>query len=185
MATKDSNIEHDVKFLDHFWKYSRWSKDTVISYYQYKELLNAGEIQIETFIENVIADNSGGTFVKESGDGRDFSDNSDAKKSIVQFHRERYDAAVTGIKGKLGILRVVVYDKHNDNFHYFKIPKFAYGNIGMIEISFNVKDQGISKCIPNRSTKWWKYEVMTLEELCNDTLTINRDISTNNNHKVF
>ena len=101
MATKDSIIQHAVKFLDHLWDYSRWSKNNVISYDQYKTLLNVGEIQIETFIENVIADNSGGTFVKESGDGRDFSDNSDAKKSIVQFHRGRYDAAINSIKNKL------------------------------------------------------------------------------------
>ena len=185
MATKDSNIYIDLKYFEYLWPYTIWYKENLISKKKYLMLLKEGEIQIETMFENVLAFNSNGKYIKESADGRDFSDNSDAKKSIVQFHRERYDAAVTGIKGKLGILRVVVYDKHNDNFHYFKIPKFAYGNIGMIEISFNVKDQGISKCIPNRSTKWWKYEVMTLEELCNDSLTINRNISTNNNHKFF
>ena len=173
MATKDSIIEHDAKFLDHLWDYSRWSKNGVISYDQYKTLLNVGEIQIETFIENVIADNSGGTFVKESGDGRDFSDDSDAKKSIVQFHRGRYDAAINSIKTKLGKLRVIVYDKHNNKFHYFKIPKSAYGNISMIEINFNIKNGNESTCRPNRNTKWWTYEVNTFEELCNDSLVNN------------
>tara|TARA_A100001201_G_scaffold142038_1_gene139093 strand:- start:643 stop:1182 length:540 start_codon:yes stop_codon:yes gene_type:complete len=173
MATKDSSIEHDVKFLDHLWNNSRWSKNGVISYDQYKTLLNVGEIQIETFIENVMADNSGGTFVKESGDGRDFSDDSDAKKSIVQFHRGRYDAAINSIRNKLGTLRVIVYDKHNNKFHYFKIPKSAYGNISMIEISFNIKNGNESICKPNRNTKWWAYEVDTFEELCNDSLVKN------------
>ncbi len=161
MATKDSNIYNDTKYFEYLWPHTKWCSDNLISKKQYLMLLKEGEIQIETMFENVLAFNSNGKYIKESADGRDFSDGSDAKKTTACFHRGRYDASVTGITTKIGTLRVLMLDSWNDKFYHFKIPHDAYKNLKMIEIQF-----GVNKPEPQRHTKWWKYEVPSFKELC-------------------
>jgi len=161
LATKDSNIYIDLKYFEYLWPYTIWYKENLISKEKYLMLLKEGEIQIETMFENVLAYNSNGKYIKESANGRDFSDGSDAKKTTACFHRGRYDASVTGITTKFGTLRVLMLDSWNDKFYHFKIPYEAYKNLKMIEIQY-----GKDKPEPQRHTKWWVYEVDNLKELC-------------------
>jgi len=166
MATKDSNIVNEIKVLDFLWPYSQWciEKDEHITKAVLDKLMLAGELDISTVYENVLAYQSKGTYVKESVDGRDFSDGSDAKKVSVVFHRGRHDAPVRGITTKTGLLRVLLHDPFNDEFFFFKIPHRAYKNLGVIEIQFG-HGQNQRRAQPNRGTKWWRYEVDTLEQL--------------------
>ena len=163
MATKDSNIKGDIRFLNFLWPYTKWSKENKIKKSVYDELISAGEIQIETLYENNLAYQSGGNFIKESGNGRDFSDGSDAKKSTVRWRamRKSYDAPVTGILNKIGDLRVLGYEWNLDKFYFFKIPHSVYNGMKYIEIPFDIKT-----FIPKRKNKWWEYELSSFEELC-------------------
>ena len=125
MATRDSNINTEIKMFNFLWKWSEEFQEFGNKFYQYhKRLLLKGEIQISTMVENVMAFNSQGLYIKDSSDGRDFSDGSDAKKTTACFHRGRYDASVTGITNKIGTLRVLMLDSWNDKFYHFKITKY-------------------------------------------------------------
>tara|TARA_R100000808_G_scaffold24721_1_gene57857 strand:+ start:4132 stop:4626 length:495 start_codon:yes stop_codon:yes gene_type:complete len=163
MATKDSNIKGDIRFLNFLWPFTKWSNENKINKSVYDELISAGEIQIETLYENTLAYQSNGKFIKESGDGRDFSDGSDAKKSTVRWRNKRnhYDAPVTGILNKIGDLRVLVYEWNLDKFYFFKIPHSIYTGMKYIEIPFDKETYE-----PKRKNKWWGYEVPSFEELC-------------------
>ncbi len=163
MTTKDTNLPGDNKFFEYLWPNTIWCKENLIDYETYLMILEAGEIQIETLYENTLAYNSNEKYVKESANGRDFSDGSDAKKSSVRWRAKRtsYDAPVTNILNKIGDLRVLVYEWNRNEFYFFKIPHDDFIGMKYIEIPFDIHTYK-----PKRKNKWWKYEVKTFDELC-------------------
>jgi len=172
MATKDSTVGTEIKIFDFLWPKSEWYQKYGHQYYKYhKELLLSGEIQISTMVENVMAFNSDGLFIKNSIDGMDFSDESDAKCCTVINNGSKkagpkYTGRIAGIGAKIGTLRILCYNKFLDKFYYFKIPHSAYKHLthatyGSIDIQFKIDTKELS---PN--TKWAEYEVSSFEELC-------------------
>ena len=101
--------------------------------------------------------------------GKDFVDISDAKLISVRTSSKgtAYSAPITNIHRKRGLLRVLCYERKQNNFYFFLIPYAAYGHISKtsnIEIPFNLDGtpRRINKCEIN----WWQYEVSTFEEIC-------------------
>ena len=91
------------------------------------------------------------------GSGRDFSNNMDAKFSIVRHHsRGRGYGANVKCKMKKGLYNVV-YENYHNKFYFFVLPA---ENMQEIAIPFTLEGR------PNRSNKWWAYEVDTFEEMC-------------------
>jgi hypothetical protein len=168
MATKDSNIQYDIKFFDFLWSYTEESKMYGSKFKAYhKRLLLKGEIQISTMAENVMAYNSDGLYVKASGDGMDFSDESDAKTCSVTTNSNktaglRLTAIVRGIGNKIGTLRVICYNRFNGKFYFFVIPHSVYNHLkDTLDIPFDINTHELK---PN-----WKYiecQVSTFKELC-------------------
>jgi hypothetical protein len=172
MATRDSNINTEIKMFNFLWKWSEEFQEFGNKFYQYhKRLLLKGEIQISTMVENVMAFNSGGLYVKDSGDGKDFSDDSDAKTCTVinngsEKNGARFTGRVAGIGAKEGTLRVLCYNRFLDKFYFFKIPYDAYKHLthakyGSIDIGFNIHTKEISD-----TGKWYQYRVSSFDELC-------------------
>jgi hypothetical protein len=103
------------------------------------------------------------------GQGRDFCDGSDAKFCCVRTsgYGKSYSAAVTGVKNKIGDLRVHCYERKLDKFYYFVIPHKLYRDIprtSNIEIPFELDrtPRTENKCRIN----WWDCSVPTFEKMC-------------------
>ncbi len=111
------------------------------------------------------------------GRGKDFSDRCDAKFCVSQFRNNNvsrgiwtHSVSVSGIGFKEGPLRVCVYNKVADCFHYFFIPYKAYKGYSKLDIvfeSFSNYYNSAPKCSgqPSKWLKWWQYEVGSFEEM--------------------
>ena len=159
MATLDSRIEDDLKFFDVLFPLVHGEAPEIVKEYNRKNLALKGEIQIETMLENAIE--SVGGPKKLSKFGMDFKDGSDAKKSCARTraHGTSYDGSVVGIQKKIGTLRVMLYERKQDKFYYFKIPNSSYDGMKYIEIPFTMNGE------PKRRNRWWSHEVSSFVEM--------------------
>jgi hypothetical protein len=55
----------------------------------YRELVDHGDLQIETMLENALATSSNGAYTRIAEMAKDFTDGSDAKKSVSQFRNNQ------------------------------------------------------------------------------------------------
>lgn len=144
-----------------------------------RNCVSNGIIQIETLLENALANCSNGLYHKEATAYRDFSDNSDAKKFVSQFRNNNKKRGewtnsfvIRGLGNKVGMIRGVGYSKIAKQFFFFGIPHEAYVGLDQIEITLDrfynhhgsimeLSPLGIPK------GKWSKYQVSSFEELAN------------------
>ena len=131
----------DYKFFDFLAPYV-WPNLTKSQIKLLRDQVEGGIIQIETLLENALANASLGGYIRCAEFRRDFTDNSDAKKSISQYRNNNIaknqwtnSFMVTGLKNKIGLLRVLCYSKEQDKFYFFAIPPSAYEGKQHIEIS--------------------------------------------------
>jgi len=154
MATKQSNLALDRA---HFNYVRQHIPGYTPSYNRCIEwMLDLGIIQVSTAVEHAVAQQTGTRVISE--DARDLSDGSDVKACTVRVsgYGLKYSAPVCNIAGKTGSLRVQVYERLQDRFYLFLIPRKAYRHIpssSNIEIPF--EQDGT----PRRSNRWWQYAV--------------------------
>lgn len=126
-----------------------------------RKMVSDGVIQMDALFEKAISVK--GKLTRQSVEGRDFVDGSDAKKALTQPLIEKYShrrvATVTNIEGKHGALRVIVAETLTGKTYYFKIPKKAYKGIRCIRIYFNADGSP-------KDGKWFQYECRTFKQLC-------------------
>lgn len=165
----------DYKFFDFLSKY-RWPNKTALQIAEYRELVEHGDIQIETLFENALVQASKGAYTRVAEHGRDFCDNSDAKKAVSQYRnndvakgRWTNSISIRDIKNKIGLLRIMCYSKEQDKFYFFAIPCTAYAGLSVVEISLDRFSgyKGIPLGIPNG--KWTAYQVDSFERLATIT----------------
>ena len=96
----------------------------------------------------------------------DYDDYSDAKYLSVGFqdpkyNPKRYAARLIweGLKNKKGALRVVVYERIQNQLFYFYFPRRFWKQWKNLEIPFDVNGD------PKDSNKFWAYEVDSFKEL--------------------
>ena len=169
MATKlenlDLEIAHFLHFVDRVPGMKACCRDTV------KHLLELGVLQVSTAFEHALAQTGGHRVVSEDrGDLYRLGKYSDAKLSTVRTYSygRGYSAPVTSIYNKTGTLRVQVYERKQDRFYYFAIPRRAYIDVpksSNIEIPFEL--DGTPRRTPKREARvnWWRYEVSSWQEM--------------------
>lgn len=131
------------------------------------ELISAG-----TMLEQAISVKKG--IVRINTEKMDFPDGSDAKTTSVRTcsNGKKYGAPIHNIQNKIGLLRVVAYERIQQKFYYFLIPHEAYKDIpktSNIEIPFNL--DGSPKRTSNRikNVNWWTFEVPDFDGILSDT----------------
>ena len=156
---------HFVHLLNRLPGIQDWCPKTI------EHLLNLGMIQVSTAFEQAVANTGDHTLI--SLDRADLKHNtngiySDAKLSTVRTsgYGKSYSAPVTNIAGKTGVLRIQVYERKQNRFYYFAIPRHAYREIppkSNIEIPFELC--GTPRRRPKRKVyqNWWNYEVNSFE----------------------
>jgi hypothetical protein len=164
----------DYKFFDFLAPY-RWPGVPKKKIAVYKELVDNGDLHIETVLENALAMASKGAYHRIAEHYRDFCDNSDAKKSISQ-HRNNdikrrqwtNSAAITGLANKTGLIRALVYSRAQDKFYFFAIPYKAYKGMNRVDISMD-SSVGYKDPIGIPKGKWAKCMVSSFERLATIT----------------
>lgn len=126
-----------------------------------RKMVSHGVVQMDALFEQAIS--TRGRLQRQSTEGRDFVDGSDAKKALTQPMIEegktpRRVAQITNIEGKHGSLRIIVAETLTGKTYYFKVPKRAYQGLRSIRIYFN--EDGTPK-----DGKWFQYRVNTFKEL--------------------
>lgn len=126
-----------------------------------RKMVGDGVIQMDALFEQAISVK--GKLKRESVEGRDFVDGSDAKKALTQPAVEpgktpRRVATITNIEGKHGALRIIVGETLTGKTYYFKVPRAAYAGLRHIRIYFN--EDGSPK-----DGKWFQYRVNTFKQL--------------------
>jgi hypothetical protein len=165
MSTKKENLELDIahfrNLAPHIKRFKDLHAETIDS------LLTMGIIEVSTAFELALCDAGGHEHVSlNKGDLSKNGKPSDAKIASVRTHNygRAYCAPVTNIHGKMGALRVQVYERKQNQFYYFVFPRRSYAHIkktSNIDIPF--KMDGTPK-LKNRSrVNWWLYQVSTFE----------------------
>ena len=154
MATKQSNLALDRAHFNHVRQHIPGYTPGYNRCIEW--MLDLGIIQVSTAVEHAVAQQTGTQVISE--DARDLSDGSDVKTCTARTHNSgrSYGAPVTNIRGKTGSLRVQVYERLQDRFYLFLIPREAYRHIppgSNIEIPFELDGT------PRRSNRWWQHEV--------------------------
>ena len=131
-----------------------------------RKMVSHGVLQIDALFEQAISVK--GRLKRESTEGRDFVDGSDAKKALTQSLVEytytgtrvaRRVATITNIEGKHGVLRIIVGETLTGKTYYFRVPRRDYIGLRSIRIYFN--EDGTPK-----DGKWFQYQCHTFKELC-------------------
>lgn len=172
MASTDNCVKYDEVFFKHFGPWLGFNKSEMKTL---EKCASMGIIQRERLVE--IAISIAGNLTMDSRNGRDHSDGSDTKTVVSSFRNNKIAKGewtnsfrVSNVKGKHGALRVVAFNKLQNCFHYFFIPQSAYEGLNVVEIVIervsNVFVQPDFLGIPNRSYKWWEYEVESFEAMC-------------------
>jgi hypothetical protein len=158
-AHLDTELAHFSNFCQYIPKFKSWCPKTV------KTMLNMGIVQVSTAFEHALA--NVGKFKVVSEAGRDGSDGSDAKLSSVRHraHMTAYSASVSNTEGKTGKLRVQVYERIQNKFYYFVIPKKLHSTVKYLEIPFDLQGNPIRSTNRNGKNKWWTCEVSSFKEL--------------------
>jgi hypothetical protein len=169
-----ATIPEDYKFYDFLAPY-RWPGITDERKAIYRQLIDDGDLHIETLLENALAVASQGQYKRIADKYRDFDDDSDAKKCISQ-HRNNdikrrqwiNSAAVTGLSMKKGLIRALVYSRVEDKFYFFAIPLIAYKGRNRVDI---LMDSSVGYKEPNGipKGKWTVCQVDSFEELAKIT----------------
>jgi len=171
MATKMEHLKLEVAHFQHFA--DRLPGMNTLCSHTVEHLLSLGMIQVSTAFEQAVAKTGDHELV--SLDRADLKHNtnglySDAKLATVRTsgYGKTYSAPVTNIAGKTGVLRVQVYERKQNRFYYFAIPRRAYIDIpakSNIEIPFKL--DGTPRRRPHRKVyqKWWNYEVNSVERM--------------------
>jgi hypothetical protein len=169
VATKIENLSLEVAHFNHFKNFlpevDTWCDRTL------SDLLNMGAVQVSTAFEQALATVGSHQIVGHNcGDLMRDGVYSDAKLCTVRLtsYGKSYAAGVTKIHNKLGSLRVQAYERKQQRFYYFVIPRCAYQCIpktSNIEIPFEL--DGTPRRTPCRPVRvnWWQYEVNTWLEL--------------------
>ena len=139
-------------------KWRSYDKKTV------RLLLEGGLLEVSTCFENAVA--KVGKYKVISEDQADLSDGSDCKMASARTHNygRQYGAPITSVSGKTGTLRIQVYERKQNKFYYFAIPRDAYKHISKtsnIDIPFD-RDTGD----PKRANHWWAWECESFKGMC-------------------
>ena len=173
MSSKQTTPE-DYKFFDFLAPY-RWPNKTKEQIQVYRELVETGDLDIPTLLENALAISSKDLYVRISENYRDFNDNGDSKKVVSCFRNNniREDRwmnsfAISGLGNKIGLIRAVCYSIYQDKFYFFAIPHRAYAGYPKVEITLDTsvgyrEPQGIPQ------GKWTRYQLNSFEELATIT----------------
>ena len=167
MATKDHTLDLDIAFFNEL--FHKAYPDACNMQKQFSlQLVQDGVIQIETLFELAIA-NIGG-LTRLSVEGMDFTDGSDAKKTSVRTssYGKKYSANVSQVHTKTGVLRVMCYERKQNNFFYFAFPYESYCHISSksnIEIPFNLDGTPKRRYSRPVITNWWDYQVDSFETM--------------------
>lgn len=179
----------DYKFFDFLAPY-RWPNAPKYEIALYRKLVETGDLQLETILENALAITSQGAYVRVAEVGHDFYPClSDAKKAVSCFRNNNIlkdewtnSIAISGLKNKTGLIRALCYSKYSDEFYCLAIPNIMYKGRDRVEISLD-RSIGFKEPTGIPKGKWTSFIVEDFKKLATITpaeaeMLIPRSLST-------
>jgi hypothetical protein len=168
MATIMSQLHlekaHFENFKQHLPGYKTMCEKTLA------KLMKLGILEVSTAFERAIS--KVGKIKVISEDQADFDDDSDAKLTSVRTFSsgKGYSAQVSGLKNKIGTLRIQCYERKTGEFYYFKIPSHGYKHqqtlkTPALEIPFNLDGTPRRKPLGWSNHNMWEWEVSDFKEM--------------------
>ena len=88
----------------------------------------------------------------------DFSDKSEHKYVTVYAYGNNRRAGIAGLKNKIGLLRVMVYDPLTDKNYFFKVPHSVYSKVTSPKIYFDSVGNPKAPTRRDANFNMWNYE---------------------------
>ena len=98
-------------------------------------LINVGEMAEQALVKKskTLKQNSRGK------KGSDFNDLTEHKYSTVRYESANCGRAqINGIKNKVGVIRIMVYEPNQGKNWYFRIPNSIYKKVASLKVYFNL-----------------------------------------------
>lgn len=173
MATLNTTAE-DIKFFEFLYPYV-WPNATTERLAWAQEDLRRGLLSIETMVEEAMSHVGG--YRRDSVHGKDHEDGSDSKKVTSCFRNNNIKDGrwtnsyiVSRTKSKVGMLRILAYNRAQDKFDFYAIPKKYYGNAEKVEIVLETWCYCYERPEPrgrdHKNRKWFEFKLDSWEELC-------------------
>lgn len=175
MATQDHNIQYDLLFFNQFYDYA-YPNSTKEQKDHYNLIVENGEIQISTLIENAIAKMAG--LKRLSASAMDLNDGSEVKTAVSSFRNNHIAKGtwtnsyeIRNVKAKTGPIRFVGYNKLASKFEYYFVPNYMFADLKStltlpIETVSGVYTEPKFTGVRSGQSKWHKFMVPSFEELC-------------------
>lgn len=172
MTDKDPILEQ--KFFDFLFPLAYPEIDSSSDIYEFcknKLSINDALLPAGSLLEKAISIRKGIT--RHPTVGRDFVDGSDAKSASCRWYsnNKSYGAPIHETFNKRGLLRCVIYERLQDKFYFFLIPRVAYEHIpksSNIEIPFNLDGSPRRDAPGVRNVDWWQFEVKEFDNILAD-----------------
>lgn len=171
MATHltENSIAGDSLIFEEIIKKAYRNIETIDTLTLLRKMVNDGVIQVDGLFEKAVS--VVGKLDRDSTEGRDFADGSDAKKATT-FWQIGYPSAsnslvnpvvrrradIKNLKNKKGVLRCIIAETHTNKVYYFRIPASVYRGKKKISIDFDKNG------IPNGG-KYWQWECKSFSEM--------------------
>ena len=137
----------DYKFFDFLAPYV-WPNYSRRDIALLRRQVDTGIIQIETLLENALANSSNGAYERIATAYMDFCDGSDAKKAISQYRNNivakpgktacwTNSISISGLANKTGLIRCLCYSKYSDEFYFYAFPHKRYKYKNRLEINLD------------------------------------------------
>lgn len=172
MSVRESTIEEDLTYYDDLLAPIYFKGREHLINELRGDVIN-GVFQIETMHEQCLIMKSEGTYGRDSVDGRDFTDGSDAKKITSRMYSKgkRHGGNIKLSDVKEGLFRITLLNKKTRKFHFFAIPHCIYSQYKDMNIDFN-NDGSVKKTDMTRHNSIADlslYEVESFERLATIT----------------
>ncbi len=172
---KDKDPILDQKFFDLLFPIAYPNNHTnldIFNFCKYELSIADNLLSSGSLLEKAISVSK--KLTRHSTIGKDFVDGSDAKTASVRWcsNNTAYGAPIHDIFNKKGLLRCVVYERLQDKFYYFLIPRRAYALIpksSNIEIPFELNGNPRRNAKRIRNVDWWTFEVDGFAGILGDT----------------
>jgi hypothetical protein len=118
-------------------------------------LINVGEMAEQALVKKSknLRQNSRGK------KGSDFDDLTEHKYSTVRYTSANCGRAqITGIKNKVGDIRIMVYEPVQDKNWYFRIPNSVYNKVATLKVYFNLDGSPRNPVRIDSKINLWKHK---------------------------
>jgi hypothetical protein len=146
--------------FSNYYRKEYFTLEEAIEFLWGKNLIDVGEMAEQALVRTSknLKQNSKGK------KGSDFNDLTEHKYSTVRYESANCGRAqITGIKNKVGDIRIMVYEPVKNKNWYFRIPYSAYKKVDSLKVYFNLDGSPRDPIRIDSKINLWEYKCTQTE----------------------